>query len=1194
MDRRIFGARTTPSIDLQKSDRFGAQHSLSVGAAVPAAFDASLEATQSSAEDLAAGLYATIWRWHFYAALFVVPFALLLAATGAIYLFKPQIETLLYADLYNVPAAAKSIDADAQLSAALAQFPNSTPEAYTPPADATRSALVRLLTADGREMTVAVDPHRGTVLGAIDDQWRLMQVVRDLHGTLLAGEPGQALQELAASWAMVMLVTGLFLWWPRGAGVVWGVILPRLGARGRIFWRDLHAVTGIWMSVLLIFLVATGLPWTLVSGALFTELAGQLGKGMPDNGIGWGNGGSMLIKSDPQDQGWATTHAEHMAGLAHSAPAAGATPLPLRRIVAIAREMNGIAPPFEIRLPVDASGVYSIVTDSELRPENLAYVHLDQYTGRVIADIRWRDFGPLARGITLGVSLHEGLYFGWPNQLLGLVACLGLIALVIAGATMWWRRRPAGGLGAPRPEQPVRIGYAIVAAAFVLGVIMPLMGLSLVAILLVEWLRRRRRVALSTAAALALAVGFAPAPSRAQTSSADQSSQIPEVVVTATRSERSLSDVPASVSVVTGDEINSTPAQELDDALRIVPGVDLLGYSGEAQHPTSDSLGMRGLGGTAQGISRALVMVDGIPINDPFFGYIQWGRVPLETIDRVEIVRGGGSPLWGNYAEGGVINVITKEPTTQQAIFDASGGSYGTYRASGYGTYVPAGIMKFQGFAGVTGTGGFQQVPEIERAPFNVPTSYQAVNLQLRDTVAPSDDLIGHVSLYYHDNHQQLETILDKNNQQLYTVTSDLKKMFGDGGSLAGTAFYSNSSFTTDNSTYFPNAADLALTTQNLNEVHDVRANDVGGSLIWSQDLTGVVKKYMIGTDLHYVSGIDHTDHFIAPDFTPTYFNTVGHGDQTFLAGFAQATVSPLERLEVTVSGRFQYLLNSNGYDGSLGGVGAVPDRTFTSFDPRVDLRYSLADGLALRGAFYESFRAPNIGDQFYTYAAGGFVQLPAPSLRPEKLKGGEVGLDYTWRGLRSQFTLYRTNIGNYIVIEPTTSPIYSPQGWYVVQNMNIAAVQAQGFETEVNWDIGGGFSTNLAYTLADSVVKSNPVDPLSIGQQIIDVPRNRVAASLTYKDTKGWKVSTQVSWVDRTDWASPDHTDPGYPGKIAADSHFLVDVSGSYPVTQNVEVYLKIQNLLDRNYIATSYSAPSAQVKGAPFEIFSGVRLTF
>ena len=449
---------------------------------------------RSAASPTLAGsaLYAAVWRWHFYAALFVVPFAVLLAITGGIYLFKPQIESCLYAGLYNVAPATQSIGADDQVQLALSQFAGSRAEAYTPPAAPTKSALVRAVTRDHREITVAVDPHRGTILGTIDEQWCPMQVVRDLHGTLLAGTAGQVLQELAASWAMVLLVTGLFLWWPRQARAIWGTILPRLSLRGRPLWRDLHAVTGFWVSGLLVFLVATGLPWTLVSGKIFSEVAGVVGAGNPATGLGWDKGGSTTLKSDQPDQGWATSHAEHLAGVAHSVPSHGAVRLPLAKVVEMASAMPGIAPPFEIRFPVDDRGVFSIVTDSERDPEGTAYVHLDQYTGQVIADVRWKDFGPVARGIALGVSLHEGLYFGLVNQLIGLVACLGLVGMATAGTVMWWRRRPAGQLGAPSAPIGYRAGPAIIGMTIVLGILMPLMAASLVLVLILDWVVRHR------------------------------------------------------------------------------------------------------------------------------------------------------------------------------------------------------------------------------------------------------------------------------------------------------------------------------------------------------------------------------------------------------------------------------------------------------------------------------------------------------------------------------------------------------------------------------------------------------------------------------------------------------------------------------------------------------------------------------
>ena len=200
--------------------------------------------------------------------------------------------------------------------------------------------------------------------------------------------------------------------------------------------------------------------------------------------------------------------------------------------------------------------------------------------------------------------------------------------------------------------------------------------------------------------------------------------------------------------------------------------------------------------------------------------------------------------------------------------------------------------------------------------------------------------------------------------------------------------------------------------------------------------------------------------------------------------------------------------------------------------------------------------------------------------------------LDYTGFGLRAQLTLYRTSISNYIVAEATTNPIYTPNGWYVVQNQNVASVQAQGVEAEAEWAIGGGFAANLAYTFADSIVKDNPLDPLSVGQQIIDVPRHKIAAGLNYTAPEGWRIGATAQFVSRTAWASPDHTDPGYPGKISADPHFIMNISASYPVWQHADAYVEVQNLFDTRYVATSYSAPSPQAFGTPLEVFGGLRI--
>ena len=226
-----------------------------------------------------ASFYNLAWRWHFYAGLFVIPFMIMLAVTGSIYLFKPQLDNLLYADLMRVRPAGQALNADQQLGKVRQAYPQAAVSQYLPPLDAEHSAQF-VVSLDGRKTNLFLDPYSGQVLGTQDAQNNLQAIARALHGTLLIGTVGDRLIELAAGWAIVLVVSGLYLWWPRGQGMR-GVFWPRLTARGRLFWRDLHAVTGFWGSLLLLFMLLTGtrmthIPYKGAGPAAVDLVAGQL------------------------------------------------------------------------------------------------------------------------------------------------------------------------------------------------------------------------------------------------------------------------------------------------------------------------------------------------------------------------------------------------------------------------------------------------------------------------------------------------------------------------------------------------------------------------------------------------------------------------------------------------------------------------------------------------------------------------------------------------------------------------------------------------------------------------------------------------------------------------------------------------------------------------------------------------------
>ncbi|HUK35393.1 MAG TPA: PepSY domain-containing protein, partial [Vicinamibacterales bacterium] len=163
-----------------------------------------------------------------------------------------------------------------------------------------------------------------------------------------------------------------------------------------------------------------------------------------------------------------------------AAGAPGASPLPLGRILAQMRA-SGLTDGYDIALPTSPEGVYT-VSYFPADPKLERTVYIDQYSGAVLKDIRYRDYGAVGKAISYGTSLHMGRYFGVANQIVCAAISLGLAMLAITGCVMWWRRRPSGALGAPARERaPVRMG-GWKAALVVLGIVFPLMGVTLVAV----------------------------------------------------------------------------------------------------------------------------------------------------------------------------------------------------------------------------------------------------------------------------------------------------------------------------------------------------------------------------------------------------------------------------------------------------------------------------------------------------------------------------------------------------------------------------------------------------------------------------------------------------------------------------------------------------------------------------------------
>ena len=417
-------------------------------------------------------LYRTIWRWHFYAGLFVIPFVIILSVTGGIFLFKPQLDRWQERAFQNQPQAG-AVAPSRQVDAALAAFPDGHFDSYRLSAQPGDAPVVHLGLDDGTMRDVYVSPQ-GKVLGSIDPETLISATVSRIHGQLLGGKAGAWVVETAGSWAIVMVMSGLYLWWPRGRGIA-GVLWPRFSRRA--FWRDLHAVTGFWVAGLAMVLLVTALPWAGVWGDAFKTARAQMGwvKGKSDWKIG-------------------AEHAEHdHAAMLRRMAEPDAPGLDL--IVARARAEH-LASPVLVRPPgapdrMGTSMAWTVKSDAQNRPLRVV-ISYDADTGREIGRSGQGDKHLIDQAVAYGIAWHEGALFGWVNQLVGLLTALMLICLAVSGIILWWRRRPEGRFGAPPvPAVPARIG-GVVAIVVVLAAMLPMLALTLGGVLLAEWLVLRR------------------------------------------------------------------------------------------------------------------------------------------------------------------------------------------------------------------------------------------------------------------------------------------------------------------------------------------------------------------------------------------------------------------------------------------------------------------------------------------------------------------------------------------------------------------------------------------------------------------------------------------------------------------------------------------------------------------------------
>lgn len=399
----------------------------------------------------------------------------MLCLTGTIYLFKPQIERSLDRSIRTEVTSGPAQPACNQLKAALDSIPKGRFLAWD--IQASHEASQILITRDSTVTRVYLDPATLRILAKRNEDTRFERLVFRLHGQLLIGNTGSVIMELVASWTLVLVASGIFLWWPRRFIRSGGIIIPRLHCSGRARWRDIHAISGIWTSLILVVFLVSGLPWSFVWGHALATLESRIGQIVSIRD--WEIGavpvattlyGSTSMRDMIMPRGPAQKHI--------STGANG-----LDAVLETAKQLN-LPVPVLVTPPSRPDGVWSVRSDTQNRPFRSKAMVTAQ--GKLVQRTRFAD-SPLAdRLIGWGVAFHEGHLFGTLNLILNALTAVLLCMASIAALIMWLKRKRPSSLDAPKADTARPIGWSALGLMTIMAVFLPELAISLIIIALAD------------------------------------------------------------------------------------------------------------------------------------------------------------------------------------------------------------------------------------------------------------------------------------------------------------------------------------------------------------------------------------------------------------------------------------------------------------------------------------------------------------------------------------------------------------------------------------------------------------------------------------------------------------------------------------------------------------------------------------
>ncbi|MFT4570518.1 MAG: iron complex outermembrane receptor protein [Hyphomicrobiaceae bacterium] len=661
---------------------------------------------------------------------------------------------------------------------------------------------------------------------------------------------------------------------------------------------------------------------------------------------------------------------------------------------------------------------------------------------------------------------------------------------------------------------------------------------------------------------------------------------LPATTVTASRVATELSQVPAATTIVGRNEITSSPALALDQLLARQPGFRLFrDQSSLVAHPTTQGASLRGVG--PNGAGRALVLVDGLPLNDAFGGWIYWNKVPLVGVERIEVLRGGGSSLWGSGALGGIVHVVSTQATHDFERFNLSFADPGTQT-------LEALVARRRGRNGLVidgkafHTDGYPVLRRSDRGAIDGRASSEHGVLNLRYSYDLSRRTQARLGFRVFGEQRSNGTALTNNRTRAAMVRAGLRHKTREGSTLAVDAF---ARWQTFESTFSSQVADRSSESPALDQF-DVPSFETGGSAVWSL-ATGRRGVLVTGADALVAQGETNEKFFFS---NGRFIRRRRAGGRRALVGvWAEEIFELLPSLTVTAGLRADWWhlrsaeLALENLDSDAGEtVTPFADRDDILVSPKLGLAWQVSDLLSLRTSVYRGFRAPTINELYRPFRVRSDITAANENLRAETLWGGEWGFDLGNRNSRGSMTFFWNELEDPVFNltvgagPGTVGPCgFVPDGGVCRQRRNLGRARIRGIEADVHHNFGTGWSTSFAWLFSDTEIRRADQAPDLRGNRLPQVPRHTVVTRLAWERGPVF-ASSGVRWSD-------DRFEDDRNTRSLGD-YATVEAALGWHLTPSWTLVVAVENLFGRDF-EVSETADGVIGIGAPRFVHFGLR---